>query len=77
MKQKNKTEIRATLRQAASQVAGGELDYSTMKKPELDACLVDLARLVGTSGIQAMKEEYQRRIDEINRLLAAMPLDGK
>lgn len=76
MKRKTEAEIRYILRQAARQVAGEGLDYGTMKKPELDACLADLARLVGTSGIPAMKLEYQRRIDEINRLLAAMPRDG-
>lgn len=74
---KKKIDIKQALRQAASQVAGEGLDYGTMKKPELDACLADLIRLVGTSGIPAMKKKYKRRIDEINRLLAAMPREGK
>lgn len=72
-----KVDIKQAIRQIASRPGAEALDYSTMKKPELDACLADLSRLVGTSGIPAMKLEYQRRIDEINRLLAAMPREGK
>ena len=72
-----KVDIKQAIRQIASRASAEALDYSTMKKPDLDSCLAELTRLDESSGIQAMKQEYQRRIDEINRLLAAMPREGK